>query len=113
MFGGRKSFLRETQIFELCPIVLNYIQNIFPRGSEKSSCAPYLRACLLGGQLCPSPYTFLARQSHLSRKSFAQRKEMTFDRRLKTLGLHVFSVYIAPPQNLKKKLHEIAVNSQG
>jgi len=45
-------------------------------------------------------YTFLARQSHfshLSQKSFAQRKEMTFDRRLKTLGLQLFSVYIAPP----------------
>jgi len=33
-------------------------------------------------QLCPSPYTFLARQSHfrqLSQKSFEQRKEMTLD----------------------------------
>jgi len=38
---------------------------------------------------------------------------MTFDHRLKTLGLQLFSVYIAPPQNLKKNLHEIAVNSQG
>jgi len=37
----------------------------------------------------PSPYTFLARQSgssHLRQKSFAQRKEMTFNHRLKTLG---------------------------
>jgi len=33
-------------------------------------------------QLCPSPYTFLARKSHfhqLSQKSFEQRKEMTLD----------------------------------
>jgi len=34
---------------------------------------------LPGEQLCPSPYTFLARQSYLSQKSFAQRKEMPFD----------------------------------
>jgi len=37
---------------------------------------------LLVWQLCPSPYTFLTRQSHfrqLSQKSFEQRKEMTFD----------------------------------
>jgi len=79
----------------------------FSKAGEKFSCAPYLRACLLGGQLCLSPYTFLARQSHfshLSQKSFSQRKEMTFNRRLKTLGLQLFSVYIAPPQNLIKFL---------
>jgi len=35
--------------------------------------------------------------SHLSLKSFAQRKEMTFHRKLKMLGLQLFSVYIAPP----------------
>jgi len=72
----------------------------FSKGGKKSSCAPYLRACLLGGQLCPSPYTFLARQSyfsHVSQTSFAQRKEMTLDSRVKTLGLQLFSVYIAPP----------------
>ena len=37
---------------------------------------------LLVWQLCPSPYTFLASQSHFrqfSQKSFEQRKEMTFD----------------------------------
>jgi len=34
--------------------------------------------------------------SHLSETSFAQKKEMTFDRRLKTLGLQLFSIYIAP-----------------
>jgi len=78
-------------------MALNYIQNIFPRGVEIFFCAPYLRACVLGGQLCPSPYTFLDRQSHLSQNSFAQRKEMTFDSSLKTLGLQLFSVYIAPP----------------
>jgi len=58
------------------------------------------RACLLEGQFRPSTYTFLNRQSHfshLSEKSFAQTKEMTFDRRLKTLGLQLFSVYITPP----------------
>jgi len=52
------------------------------------------------GQLCPSPFTFLARKSHfshLSQKYFAQRKKVTFDRRLKTLGLQLFSVYIASP----------------
>jgi len=39
---------------------------------------------------------------------------MTFDRRLKTLGLQLISVYIASPQNLKKQFSpEIAVNSQG
>jgi len=79
----------------------------FFNGSEKFFCVPYLRACLLGGQLCPSPYTLLARQSHfshLSQKSFAQRKEMTFDRRLKTLGLQLFSVYIAPPLKILIKI---------
>jgi len=50
---------------------------------------------LTWGPIVPSPYTFLARQSHfshLSQKSFSQRKEMTFDRRLTTLGLQLFSV---------------------
>jgi len=88
----------------------------FSKGGEKFSCSPYLRACLLGGQLCPSPYTFLARQSHfshLSQKSLAQRKEMTFDRKLKTLGLRLFSTYIALLSKSDKKfLHEITVNSQ-
>jgi len=72
----------------------------FSEGAKNFPAPPYLRACLLGGKLLPSPYTFLARQSHfnhLSQKSFAQRKEMTFDRRLKTLGFQLFSVYIAPP----------------
>jgi len=72
----------------------------FSKGEENFSCPPDLQACLLGGQLCPSPYTFLARQSHISnltQKSFAQRKKMTFDRRLKTLELQLFSVDIALP----------------
>jgi len=68
----------------------------FSKGCEKFCCAPYLRACLFGAQMCPSPYTFLASHfSYLSQKSFAKRKEMTLDRRLKTLGLQLFSVYIA------------------
>jgi len=48
-------------------------------------------------QLCPIPYTFLARQSHihhLSKKSFEQRKEMTFDCGLANIRAAVF---IAPP----------------
>jgi len=32
--------------------------------------------------------------------SFAQRKEMTFDRRVKTLGLQLFLVYIALPPKI-------------
>jgi len=48
-------------------------------------------------KLFPSPYTFLARQSHfhdLSEKSFEQRKEMTFDCGLANIRAAVF---IAPP----------------
>jgi len=44
---------------------------------------------LLVRQLYPTPYTFLARQSHfrqLSQKSFEQRKEMTFDCGLANIG---------------------------
>jgi len=29
--GWAKSFLRGAQIFVLCPVVLNYVQHIFPR----------------------------------------------------------------------------------
>jgi len=92
MFGGE-------EFSERGPIFYTMSKTFF-QGGKKFTFVPYLRACLLGGQLCPSPYTFLARQSdfsHLSRKSYAQRKEMTFDRRLKTLGLQLFSVYIALP----------------
>ena len=32
--GGTKSFLREVQFFELCPIVLNYVQHIFSGGAK-------------------------------------------------------------------------------
>jgi len=39
---------------------------------------------------------------------------MTFDRRLKTLELQLFLVYIAPPLKTdKNSLHEITENSQG
>ena len=45
--GGAKSFLRGAQIFVLCPIVLNYVQHIFP-GVAKNFLgglrAPWLRA---------------------------------------------------------------------
>jgi len=47
---------------------------------------------LLVSQLCPSPYTFLARQSHfhqLSQKSLEQRKKMTFDCGLANIGVAV------------------------
>jgi len=79
----------------------------FSKGGEKISCPPYLQACLLEGQLCPSSYTFLARQSyfsHLSQKFFAQRKEMTFDRRLKTLGLQFFLLILLHLSKSVKKL---------
>jgi len=73
---------------------------------------------LLGGQLCPSPYTFLARQSHFrlpSQKSFEQRKEMTFDRRPANIEASVIrGLYCPSSQNLMEKaLHEITVNSEG
>jgi len=32
--GGAKSFLRGPNFFKACPIVLNYVQHIFPRGRE-------------------------------------------------------------------------------
>jgi len=62
---------------------------------------------LIWGPIFPSPYTFLARESHfshLSQKSFAQRKEVTLDRRLKTIGLELFSVYIALLSKSDKKV---------
>jgi len=118
--------LEGEEFSENGPKLLNYsMSNSFklrtkhiPKGGGKFSCAPYLQACLIGGQLCPSPYTFLARQNHfnhLSQKSFSQRKVMTLDCRLKTFGLQLFSVYIASPlkKSDKKSLHEITVNSQG
>jgi len=73
---------------------------------------------LLAWQLCPSPYTFLARQSHFrqfSQKSFQQRNEMTFDYGLANITAAVVcGRYCPSSQNLiKKVLHEITVNSQG
>jgi len=71
---------------------------------------------LPGKQLCPSPYTFLARQSYPSQKSFEQRKEMTFDGRLANIRAPVFAAYTycRSSQNLvKKALHEITIDSQG
>jgi len=32
--GAAKSFLREAQIFKLCPVVLTYAQHIFPEGER-------------------------------------------------------------------------------
>jgi len=32
--GGAKTFPRGAQIFELCPIVLNYVQHFFPGGAK-------------------------------------------------------------------------------
>ena len=45
--GGAKSFLGGAKFFELCPVVLNDVQHIFPGGSK----------IFLGGfwPLCPSP----------------------------------------------------------
>jgi len=31
---GGESFLRVAQIFELCPILLNYVQHIFPKEAK-------------------------------------------------------------------------------
>jgi len=33
--GGAKRFLRGAQFFELCPILLNYVQHIFIEGEKK------------------------------------------------------------------------------
>jgi len=33
--GGAKTFWEGPKFFELCPIVLNYVQQIFPRGTKK------------------------------------------------------------------------------
>jgi len=66
------------------------------------------------GQLCPSPYTFLSRQSHFphpSQKSFEQRKEITFDRRLANITAPVVRGLYCPPQNLiQKTLQDITAN---
>ena len=43
--GGVKSFLRGVQIFELCPIVLNHVQHIFPGGGENFSSAGEAPSC--------------------------------------------------------------------
>jgi len=32
--GSAKRFLREVKMFELCPIILNYAQHIFPEAAE-------------------------------------------------------------------------------
>jgi len=112
-----EEFPEGPNFFNYVQLFLTTSKKYFSKGGKKFSCAPDLRACLLGGRLCPSPYTFLARQSHfsnLTQKCFAQWKEMTFDRRLKTLGLQLFSVYIALLSKFDlKNLHEITVNSQG
>ena len=34
--GGAKIFPREVQIFEQCPIFINYVQHIFPGGGAKN-----------------------------------------------------------------------------
>ena len=34
MFGRRRVFSEGPKFFELCPIVLNYVQNIFTRGAK-------------------------------------------------------------------------------
>ena len=47
--------------------------------------------------MCTSPYTFLARQSYLSHKSFEQRKEVTFDGRLANIRAPVVcGLYVLP-----------------
>ena len=49
-----------------------------------------------------------------SQKSFEQRKEMTFDRRLANIAAPVVRGIYCPSQNVvKKALNEITVNSQG
>jgi len=50
--GGRRDFWEGPNRFELCPIVLNYVQHIFPGGGKKFSwgCfAPLRPAWLRGG----------------------------------------------------------------
>ena len=49
--GGAKGFLRGAQIFELCPIVLNHVQHIFPGGAKiflGGIHPPWLRAWVTG-----------------------------------------------------------------
>jgi len=72
---------------------------------------------LTWGQLCPSPYVFLSRQSHFphpSQTSFEQMKATTFDRR-RANNCSGCSPLILPllPKSGKNAVHEITVNSQG
>jgi len=84
----------------------------------------FLLTRLLGEQLCPSPYTFLSRQSRfpqpnqksLDSKDLEERKEMAFDLRLANITdlVLVFRGLYCPSANLMNKaLHEITANSQG
>jgi len=98
MFGGEE-FSERAQIFKLCPTVLNYVQNILP-GGQKIFLRPLLTGMLTWGPIVPQSL-HLPRQT----KSFqpSQSKVLCKKERddirpeTKTLGLQLFSVYIAPP----------------
>jgi len=72
----------------------------FSNEERKIFLRPLFMDILLWGPIVPQSLDLHARQSHfshLSQTSFARRKEMTFDCRLKTLEILLFSFYIALP----------------
>ena len=41
ILGGAKSFWEGPKFFELCPVVLNYVQHIVPRGRQNFTITGY------------------------------------------------------------------------
>jgi len=55
MFGGRRASREGPKFFKLCPIVSNYIQNIFPRGVKKFPAPPMYGHAYLVANCAPIP----------------------------------------------------------
>ena len=73
---GTKSFVRVAEIFQLCPIVINYVQNIFQRG--KILHYPWLRAWAEGGNWFGSEATLRRPRIVWSKSQFKLASTLTF-----------------------------------
>jgi len=52
---GGEEFSEEPKFFKLCPIVLNYVQDIFPSGAKIFPAPPIYGHAYLGANCAPVP----------------------------------------------------------
>jgi len=105
IFGGRRVFLEGLKFFKLCPIVINFVQNVFPRGAKKFP-APLFTGMLTWGPIVPQslhlPRQKKPFQSSQSKVRYTKERDDIRRRTKNVTAPVVFGLYCPSSQNLIK-----------